>query len=324
MRYHSGIKPYQCPHCPYKTREHNNLKRHVALHFSRRDFICETCGDAFHAKKTLEVHVLYKHSDERPLQCADCDMTFKTKNSLKRHRLIHQNLRLHKCAICDMSFNRFYNLRRHMRMVHGTEESLPAPNKVRVLDAPAGQEYRRPFRLPVKRPCFLDAVPPGSGLHHLTRDPTGNPIGAGLSLDLSATNQKQYTNLVSATPGGAGIVQLQPAVRHALTVTPSMLPQVNYVPMSGEIDDARGGATITVPHQMVGASTMTTLQGLYPHPSQPLALPQGSPRQQTGALQHPQPSITPVSAGSLPQDGQDFASMEMYSNLLRLMHPPCT
>jgi len=251
-------------------------------------------------------------------------MTFKTKNSLKRHRLIHQNLRLHKCAICDMSFNRFYNLRRHMRMVHGTEESLPAPNKVRVLDAPAGQEYRRPFRLPVKRPCFLDAVPPGSGLHHLTRDPTGNPIGAGLSLDLSATNQKQYTNLVSATPGGAGIVQLQPAVRHALTVTPSMLPQVNYVPMSGEIDDARGGATITVPHQMVGASTMTTLQGLYPHPSQPLALPQGSPRQQTGALQHPQPSITPVSAGSLPQDGQDFASMEMYSNLLRLMHPPCT
>lgn len=147
MRYHSGTKPYKCPHCDYWCREHNNLKRHIQLHFSQRDFVCELCGAAFHVKKTLETHTLYKHSEERNFACSECTLTFKTPNALNRHMVIHQNTKDHKCVVCDREFNRQYNLRRHMQNVHKTDEFLPPTKKVKLLDVPPGEEYSKAKRL---------------------------------------------------------------------------------------------------------------------------------------------------------------------------------
>ncbi len=124
-------------------REHNNLKRHVALHFSVREFVCETCGAAFHAKKTLETHRIYKHSQDRAFPCTECPMTFKTLSSVRRHLRIHANSKQHKCSACGIGFNRLYNLRRHMKSVHGTDNTLPPVKRVRLLDAPAGKEYAK-------------------------------------------------------------------------------------------------------------------------------------------------------------------------------------
>ena len=140
-----------------------------------------------------------------------------------------------------------------MRMVHETEDPLPTANKVHVLDAPAGQEYRRPYRPPIKRPSrSVDTVASGVSHNQLTMDLAENTVSLceGSSMDHPRTNQKQYTNLVPSTPEGANLVQLQPVIQRVSTITPSMLPQVNYVPISAAISDAIGGAAVLVPHRL--------------------------------------------------------------------------
>ena len=146
MRYHTGEKPFKCPHCDYWCREDTNLKLHIALHFSRRDFVCDSCGAAFHQKKTLDRHVLYKHSDTRNFSCSHCSMSFKTRYALGRHEQVHNSSRPFKCGTCAAAFKRLYNLRHHMRTVHSglgatTEdgELLPPPRHVKVIDAPEGE-----------------------------------------------------------------------------------------------------------------------------------------------------------------------------------------
>ena len=247
----------------------------------------------------IQIHLLLL------FQCGDCEMTFKTPNSLKRHRLIHQNLRLHKCVVCEMSFNRFYNLRRHMRMVHGTEESLPAPNKVRVLDAPAGQEYRRPYHPPVRR-----SAPSGGSVAKSGQSNVENLVFDGSSVGHQGLTQ--YTGLMPSSTDDANLTEL--VVRNAPIVTPSMLPQVNYAPVS--VGDSTND--IPVPPHL----TMTTLQGLYPHPTQPLLYHQVPVCQPPDPVQHLLPSMQPpVIPGNLSHDNQtDFSSIDIYSNLLRLMH----
>ncbi|ELU17834.1 hypothetical protein CAPTEDRAFT_221958 [Capitella teleta] len=145
---HSGNKPYQCPHCDHTSREKVNLKRHVALHFSKRDFICEVCAAAFHSKRTLATHKLYKHSNSRDFSCFTCGSQFKTRTALNRHSRTHLRDRPHKCQTCTSTgFNSLYNLRRHMRAVHGSDHQLPPLKKVKLIDAPEGMEYHKSGKL---------------------------------------------------------------------------------------------------------------------------------------------------------------------------------
>ena len=145
MRYHTGVRPYKCPHCDYACKEHSNLKRHIALHFSERQFVCDICGAAFHAKKILETHMIYKHSEGKDHHCDECSKSFKTLSALKRHKKCHTGEKLFKCN-CGASFNRGCNLRRHMRAVHGTEEGIPPVKRVPLLDVPPEDAYKLKYR----------------------------------------------------------------------------------------------------------------------------------------------------------------------------------
>lgn len=108
----------------------------MTLHFdNKRIFMCEICGDKFHQKITLEDHRVCKHSDERKYSCEECEMTFKLPNSLARHRKIHSNERNFKCCHCSADFKHQYNLRRHLKSVHGSDDVLPAANRVQKMDA---------------------------------------------------------------------------------------------------------------------------------------------------------------------------------------------
>ena len=84
----------------------------------------------------------HMHSDRRDFLCTECPLTFKTSKSLKGHLLIHR-ARTHSCSKCGKLFNRQNNLRRHMRKMHNTEEGLPPPKTVRLLDVPPGMEFHK-------------------------------------------------------------------------------------------------------------------------------------------------------------------------------------
>lgn len=108
----------------------------MSLHFeAERNFVCELCGSAFHAKKTLEMHHAYKHSDIREFSCNLCNLTFKAKNALIRHYKVHSTEKEHKCW-CGTAFKRMYNLRRHLKSVHGGDTILPPVRRVQPLDQP--------------------------------------------------------------------------------------------------------------------------------------------------------------------------------------------
>lgn len=115
----------------------------MGRHFSQRDHVCDKCGAAFHAKTTLEEHIIYKHTDVRNFQCDDCTRAFKTSKALKKHKKVHADLKEHKCAYCNVGFNRLYNLRHHMRAVHGNDDPLPLTRKVGLVDVPAEMMFMK-------------------------------------------------------------------------------------------------------------------------------------------------------------------------------------
>ena len=117
----------------------------------------QVCGDAFHTKRTLETHNLYRHSDVRQFKCDTCNLTFKTNSSLRRHARIHGTARPFKCHLCSTSFNRQSNLRRHLKNVHGSDDVLPAPYRVKVLDVDEQQ--------PKDKNQLQTAHPVSTGVH---------------------------------------------------------------------------------------------------------------------------------------------------------------
>ena len=143
LRYHTGAKPFQCPHCNFCCSERSNLKIHIGRHFSQRDHVCEKCGAAFHAKTTLDEHIIYKHTEARNFHCTECPRSFKTAKALKKHNKVHADLKEHKCAYCNTGFNRLYNLRHHMRTVHGNDDPLPSTKKVGLVDVPEELRYMK-------------------------------------------------------------------------------------------------------------------------------------------------------------------------------------
>lgn len=59
----AGLKPYACTMCDYAGRSRSNLKTHMNRHNSERCHLCDLCGKKFKSKVTLKSHRL-SHTDE--------------------------------------------------------------------------------------------------------------------------------------------------------------------------------------------------------------------------------------------------------------------
>lgn len=77
------------------------------------------------------------HTDEKPYQCEECDMSFRQKQLLKRHLNLYHNPQYvapkphekkHKCPTCDRAFRHKGNLIRHMAM-HDPDPKLIEESK---------------------------------------------------------------------------------------------------------------------------------------------------------------------------------------------------
>lgn len=82
LQVHTGVRAFQCPHCPLTFKWSSHYQYH-----------------------------LRQHTGERPYVCKECGKSFKNTSCLRRHSQMHSGLRPHTCSICSKSFSQTSNLK---------------------------------------------------------------------------------------------------------------------------------------------------------------------------------------------------------------------
>ncbi|KAK7789349.1 hypothetical protein R5R35_002381 [Gryllus longicercus] len=149
MREHSGEEPYKCLICEKTFRGRGPLVLHMRTHTEEKSHFCFVCKESFerrddfdrhvqvHAQDTSQSHYLrpiYPKSvfeptkilvtltpthPEETYHCSVCQKSFKRREQLVNHMLLHSGSRRHPCSVCKMRFTRREHLERHMRVHTG-------------------------------------------------------------------------------------------------------------------------------------------------------------------------------------------------------------
>lgn len=110
-----GVKLYECDICGKgNITDRYKLNNHRQIHTSIRNFVCEICMHTFKTKEALRGHS--KLHEEVYLYCDICDARFKVRHQLRCHMdAIHLGKRDHTCHLCGKSFSRVGTLRVHIK-----------------------------------------------------------------------------------------------------------------------------------------------------------------------------------------------------------------
>ncbi|XP_021566093.1 zinc finger protein 366 [Carlito syrichta] len=76
---------------------------------------CGICGREFTLLANMKRHVLI-HTNIRAYQCHLCYKSFVQKQTLKAHMIVHSDVKPFKCKLCGKEFNRMHNLMGHMHL----------------------------------------------------------------------------------------------------------------------------------------------------------------------------------------------------------------
>lgn len=107
----------ECQRC-FKNNKLLNL-HHVSVHsITPNSFKCCKCGRIFKKAASLKRHELV-HSNLRNFSCSECETYFKHKSSYMKHKAtVHSEERLFQCKKCDSSFKLNSVLKMHYQRAH--------------------------------------------------------------------------------------------------------------------------------------------------------------------------------------------------------------
>lgn len=90
----------QCPDCDLTFTKQRSLSMHRRRHKNKNnEFICDTCGKTFSMKHQLKRHVVL-HSDVKPHVCTKCSKSYARKDQLVHHMHSHKDSKPYECSYC--------------------------------------------------------------------------------------------------------------------------------------------------------------------------------------------------------------------------------
>lgn len=145
---------FSCSLCPNSYTRNGDLRRHEKDHHNLANkFVCTMCNQRFDSENKLKLHHSAIHSKSNPFKCDQCDKAFKNQggllwhlkthsgphtprttllscpvkgckfqtdreNNLKRHSIVHTNIRAFSCNVCHKKFKSKDHVSRHVEGVH--------------------------------------------------------------------------------------------------------------------------------------------------------------------------------------------------------------
>jgi len=144
---HLGTVEHRCDQCGKVMISATTLRIHQRqVHQEDYKRTCDGCGRQFSRTAALLDHLTCAHPHLLPekyrgrlnkLACKQCNLTFTSQNSLKRHlETRHSDAPKHRCPICSQSFRCRRYVVRHIRLHHpGTIDSSAATRSTVVEDS---------------------------------------------------------------------------------------------------------------------------------------------------------------------------------------------
>lgn len=118
---HGAIGRFWCAHCDEKFSRKEKLLFHLQTnHFPEleKPFTCNVCDKSFAFKRMLKDHAVV-HESKRPFECPKCDLSFKLATYRKKHmRKVHEAGVRYYCAYCNKSYRHKQTLPRHILIHH--------------------------------------------------------------------------------------------------------------------------------------------------------------------------------------------------------------
>lgn len=131
--FNASKSTYICPHCGTQRKNTRSMQQHLSWHqkYPNEDFhtshICKHCGKVCADHSLLRAHTRLVHSP-RTFVCSEehCSKSFKSKEGLKQHLLVHSGVKNFICSQCGYAVRTKHHLKLHILKKHTEmKKSIP-------------------------------------------------------------------------------------------------------------------------------------------------------------------------------------------------------